>query len=395
MTEDLRALFLLDPQVVFLNHGSFGACPRPVLDVYQAWQRELERQPVEFLGTSRRFKTLLREARERLAAYVAADPDDLVYVTNATVGVNIVARSVPLQPGDEVLTTDHEYGAIDHTWQFVCGRRGARYVRAPLPVPLQRPQEVVDALWAHVTPRTRVLAISHVTSPTALILPVADVVGRARERGILTVIDGAHAPGQIPLDLTTLGADFYAANCHKWLCAPKGSGFLHAQRAAQSLLQPLVVSWGWRKGFLEELEWQGTRDPAAFLATPAAIDFISAPRWKDVPAVCHGLAREARTRVLALSGLPPLAPDGPEWYAQMVSIPLPVADGERFQRRLYDEARIEVPLASWNGRWLLRVSVQGYNTPRDIETLVAAVARLLPEERAAAPADAASRPRPR
>ena len=375
----LRDLFLLDPDVIFLNHGSFGACPRPVFEVYQSWQRELERQPVEFLHTGRRFKTLMREAREALAAYVGADPDDLAYVTNATTGMNVVARSLPLEPGDEVLATDHEYGAIDFTWQFVCERRGARYIRAPLSVPVRSARDIVEAIWQHVTPRTRVLAVSHLTSPTALILPVADLVRRAREHGIISVIDGAHAPGQIPVHLETLSADFYVANCHKWMCAPKGSAFLYARRKAQPLLRPLVVSWGWRNGFLEELEWQGTRDIAAFLATPAAIDFLRSPAWAGVPSVCHALARDARRVILALTGLPPLCPDGPEWYAQMVSLPLPLADGEATQQRLYADRKIEVPIMTWNDRRLLRISVQGYNTREDIDALTSALAGLLAE----------------
>ena len=237
----------------------------------------------------------------------------------------------------------------------------------------------MEAIWQHVTPRTRVLAVSHLTSPTALILPVADLVRRAREHGIISVIDGAHAPGQIPVHLETLSADFYVANCHKWMCAPKGSAFLYARRKAQPLLRPLVVSWGWRNGFLEEQEWQGTRDIAAFLATPAAIDFLRSPAWAGVPSVCHALARDARRVILALTGLPPLCPDGPEWYAQMVSLPLPLADGEATQQRLYADRKIEVPIMTWNDRRLLRISVQGYNTREDIDALTSALAGLLAE----------------
>jgi isopenicillin-N epimerase len=212
-----------------------------------------------------------------------------------------------------------------------------------------------------------------------LILPVADLVRRAREHGIISVIDGAHAPGQIPVHLETLGADFYVANCHKWMCAPKGSAFLYARRAVQPLLRPLVVSWGWRNGFLEEQERQGTRDIAAFLATPAAIEFLRSPVWADVPPACHALARDARAAIAALTGLPALSPDGPEWYAQMVSIPLPLADGEATQRRLYAERKIEVPIMTWNDRRLLRISVQGYNARADIDALTSALAGLLAE----------------
>ncbi|MGH7429780.1 MAG: aminotransferase class V-fold PLP-dependent enzyme, partial [Candidatus Methylomirabilaceae bacterium] len=230
----LRGEFLLRPDVIFLNHGSFGACPRPVFETYQRWQRELECNPVDFLA--RQLKDLLRDARAALAEFVGAEADDLVYVSNATTGVNIVARSLSLGRGDEVLGTDHEYGALDRTWRFICERHGATYVRASIPVPVVSREEVVDAVWSRVTPRTRVLFISHITAPTALILPIDELVRRARDAGILTVIDGAHAPGQIPVDVTALGADFYAGNCHKWLCAPKGAGFLHARREAEPLL---------------------------------------------------------------------------------------------------------------------------------------------------------------
>jgi isopenicillin-N epimerase len=315
----LREQFLLRPDVVFLNHGSFGACPRPVFETYQAWQRELEREPVEFLG--RRFADLMRHAREALAAYVGAAPDELVYVPNATTGLNIVARSLPLQAGDEVLASDHEYGALDRTWRFVCGQRGAKYINQPLPLPLESPQQVVETLWPAVNERTRVLFLSHITSPTALILPVAELVRRARQAGILTVIDGAHAPGQIPLDLTALGADFYSGNCHKWLCAPKGSAFLYARREMQHLVEPLVVSWGWNPDrgagfaacpdnpqagkpvphFIDEQEWQGTRDIAAYLSVPAAIQFQNEHDWPHVRAECHELLQETRQRIEEMS----------------------------------------------------------------------------------------------
>jgi isopenicillin-N epimerase len=378
---ELRKQFLLRPDVIYLNHGSFGACPRPVFRRYQTWQRELERQPVAFLG--RRYRDLMRAARDSLGAYVGADADDLVYVTNATTGLNVVARSLPLEPGDEVLTTDLEYGALDRTWRFVCRKRGARYVRQPLPLPVASPDDVLEALWAGVTSRTRVLFLSHVTSATALILPVAALVRRAREAGIRTVVDGAHAPGQLPLNLEALGADFYAGNCHKWMLAPKGAAFLHARREVQPLLEPLVVSWGWESAtpgpsrFVDEQEYGGTRDISAFLAVPAAIDFMADHAWPEVRRWCHAAARWTRERITALTGLPPLTPDDPAWYGQMVALPLPPCDGEALQRRLYDEYGIEVPVTDWGDRHCLRVSLQAYNTAADVEALVEALAAVL------------------
>jgi isopenicillin-N epimerase len=380
----LREQFLLHPDVIYLNHGSFGACCRPAFDAYQRWQLELERQPVEFL--SRRWKDLLRDAREALGAFVGARADDLVFVTNATMGVNIVARSLRLNPGDEVLATDHEYGALDRTWQFVCERLGASYVRAQIAIPVDSHEQTADAVWSRVTPRTRVLFVSHITSPTALILPVEELVRRARRSGILTVIDGAHAPGQIPVDLEALGADFYTANCHKWMCAPKGSAFLYARQEVQPLLDPLVVSWGWRpeepgpSRFIDEHEWQGTRDLAAFLAVPEAIEFLRAHIWGAVQQDCHRLAAYARAAIGSITGLPQICPEDSSWYAQMASVLLPPCDTERLKQRLLDEYRIEVPV--WKGDLpLLRVSVQGYDTKADVDALTSALERLLPDVR--------------
>jgi isopenicillin-N epimerase len=385
----LRDLFLLDPEVVFLNHGSFGACPRPVFEEYQRWQRELERQPVEFLG--RRSEALLDEARARLAAYLNAGADDIVFVPNATSGLNVVARSLPLKAGDEVLTTDLEYGALDRTWAHVCDRAGARYVRALVPAPVSSSAAVVDAIWTRVTPQTKVLFLSHITSGTALTLPVAELCSRARDAGILSIIDGAHAPGQLPLDLTATGADVYAGNCHKWLCAPKGSAFLYVRPEHQPFVEAMVISWGWVEGsehyrpersFVSRNQWQGTRDLAAFLSVPAAIDFQNDHDWPSVRATCHALAVEAQERISALTGLPPIIAPSDEaesWFAQMVAVPLPPVDKRPFQRRLYDDYRIEIPLSQWDATTLIRVSIQGYNTRQDLDALLAALEKILPE----------------
>jgi isopenicillin-N epimerase len=377
----LRELFLLRPGVTFLNHGSFGACPRAVIEAYQSWQQELEAEPVEFL--QRRSPALLREARETLGAYVGADADDLVYVTNVTMGLNIVARSLPLHPGDEVLTSDHEYGSLNRAWEYVCEKRGARYVPRTVPLPIESVEQVVDAIWSGVTDRTRVLYLSHITSPTALILPVQELIHRAREAGIVTVIDGAHAAGQVPLDLEALGADFYSANCHKWMMAPKGSAFLYARREMQSLLEPLI---GGKRDevpdvsrLVTEHQYQGTRDIVTFLSVPAAIRFMQEHDWPAVQRACHELLRYAREEVSRLTGMPPVIPDAPTWFAQMGILPIPPSDLATLHRRLYDEYAIEIPPTSWNGQHFMRLSVQGYNDRADIDRLVGALATLLPE----------------
>lgn len=377
----LSPFFLLRPDITFLNHGSFGACPRSVFDEYQRWQRELERQPVEFLG--RRFDDLMRTAREPLAAYVNCDADDLVYVPNATTGLNIAARSLPLRAGDEIVTTDHEYGALDRAWTFLCEKSGAVYKRVEIPVPVSTPKDFIERVWAAVTSRTRVLFLSHITSPTALIFPIQELILRARECGIFSIIDGAHTVGQIPLDLRALDADVYSSNCHKWLCAPKGSAFLYVRRALQPQIEPLVVSWGWRaekpgtSRFVQEQEWQGTRDIAAYLATPAAIRFIQDNDWDAVRAECHALAQYARKEISALTGLEPLSPD--DWFAQMVALPLPRGNPELLKQRLYDEYKIEAPVIAWNDRRLIRISIQGYNAREDVAALVRALQALLPQ----------------
>ena len=354
----MKELFLLDPEVVFLNHGSFGACPRPVFEAYQRYQLELERRPVELL--TRRYHELLDSARARLADYVGADPEGLVLVPNATAGVNMVARSLRLEPGDEVLSTDREYGAVDIVWRFVCERTGARHVR-------MSPEE----LWDGVSDRTRVISVSHVSSPTGEILPVVDICRRAREARILTLVDGAHAPGQLALDLDAIDADAYAGNCHKWLCAPKGAGFLWVGPGLREVVEPLIVSWDWERetAFAARHGWQGTRDPAAFLAVPDAIDFQAEHDWDAVRERCHVLAARAQRGVAEQTGIDP--PRGR--FAQMCSAELPPCDPEQVQRRLLEEHRIEVVCRAWEGRPLIRVSCQAYNDANDVERLLQAL----------------------
>jgi isopenicillin-N epimerase len=378
INDNLRSLFLLDPEVVFLNHGSFGACPQPVFETYQRWQLQLERQPVDFLG--RRHDALLDEARAKLGQYLNTHRDNLIFVPNATAGVNTVARSLKLQTGDEILTTNHEYGAVDKTWAYICRQTGAKIVRHEVSLPLTSAEEFVSAFWKAVTPRTRVISISHITSPTALIFPVAEICRRAREAGILTTIDGAHAPGHIPIDLTAIGADFYSGNCHKWLCAPKGAGFLYVHPDHQKLIDPLVISHGWvdDSTFISRNEWQGTRDIAAFLTVPAAIDFQQAYHWDTVRQQCHALASETRQRICNHYGLEPLSVDSTEWFGQMAAIPIPDHDMDTLKRRLYEEYRIEVPVFTWNGFGIVRASFQGYNSRGDADCLVEALTTLVP-----------------
>jgi len=370
----LREEFLLDPSVTFLNHGSFGATPRAVFERYQEWQLELERQPVLFLA--RRLDELLAEARAALGAYVGADPEDLVFVQNAGAAVNVAAWPLGLQPGDEVLSTDLEYGALDLTWEHVCGDFGARYVRTPIRLPVTSAEEIVETVWAGVGPRTRALFLSHHTSSTAMTLPVGELCRRAREAGIRTIVDGAHAPAHLPLNLGELDADYYAGNCHKWLCAPKGAGFLYVRRELQRDVHPLQISWGYEGDdptFVSRHEKQGTRDPSAYLTVPAAIAWQQEHDWDSVRERCHELARRARNEL----GLEPLTPDSKEFFRQMVTLRVPDDAPKDLQQRLYDEHRIEVPVFERGEERLIRASFQGYNDAADLERLKSALDQLL------------------
>ena len=376
----MKKQFALAENIVFLNHGSFGACPLAVLEDQQHWQMEMEKNPVAFLA--RRSGELLREARSVLGQYLGADPAHLVLFTNATTALNTIARSLKLEAGDEVLTTDHEYGACDNLWERACRDAGARYRRVELPLPF-RAEAVTDRLWAEVTPRTRVLFLSHITSATALILPLEDLCRRARAAGILTVIDGAHAPGQLPLALERLGVDCYVGNCHKWLCAPKGSAFLHARPEHHALLEGLVVSWGYAPEpgghdaytgstlFERRHQWQGTRDLAPFLSVPAAIRFQARHDWDAVRARCHAMAAATLHRVCALTGLEPVGQDCD--FGQMVAIPVPPTDPMALQAALLETHGIEIPVTVHRERTFVRLSVQGYNTQADMDALVTAL----------------------
>ena len=387
----MREHFLLDPATRFLNHGSFGACPLPVLDALHTWQRRIESNPVQALV--RESAAWLLQAREALAAYLGADAAHLVFVPNATTGVNVVARSLKLQPGDEVLCTDMEYGACEATFAAVCNSAGAVLRKVVVPLPLQRAQ-FAQHLLAAAGPRTRFIFCSHIVSVTALVLPVAELCQQARAAGLTVLIDGAHAPGQRPLHLNEIGADFYTGNCHKWLCGAKGSAFLHARPEHHHRLRGLVTSWGdialleggedrpsahdgyvGRSVLERRLQWQGTHSIAPYLAVPAAIDFVQQHLGPDVRQRCHHMALDALQRIGSHFKLPALG--AADDHAQMVSLPVPpVRDAPALQRWLFGVHRIEVPVVQHAGRSFVRLSVQGYNTQAEVDHLCAVLQQL-------------------
>ncbi len=393
----MKSHWALDAGVIFLNHGSFGACPTAVLAQQAALRAEMEANPVRFL--SRELDDRLDAARAALAAFLGADADDLAFVANATGGVNAVLRSLALAAGDELLTTDHAYGACRNTLDFVAARAGARVVTATLPFPVATPDDVVDAVMAKVTPRTRLALLDHVTSPTGLVLPLARLIAALGSRGVEVLADGAHAPGMVALDLRALGAAYYSGNCHKWLCAPKGSAFLWVRRDRQADIHPLTISHGatakrpGRSRFRLEFDWTGTTDPTGWMTVPKAIEYVGAlvpGGWPALMARNRALALEARRLLCAAAGTAPACPD--EMIGALASVVLP--DGatteiawrrpDPLQQRLFDEWSIEVPVMSWPAapRRLVRVSAQLYNTRDDYARLADALAKTLAAERA-------------
>jgi isopenicillin-N epimerase len=319
---NFASLWRLDPAVTYLNHGSFGACPSAVLEVQAALRLEMEREPVDFLVGA--LPARLNAAREALASFLAAEPQDLVFVPNATAGVNAVLRSLSLEPEDELLLTNHTYAACRHTVEFVAERTGARVVVANLPFPCRDDGEIIAAVLKCVSARTRLALLDHVTSPTALVLPVARLVSDLQDRGVDTLVDGAHAPGMVPLGLSELGAAYYTGNAHKWLCAPKGAAFLHVRRERQAELHPNVISHGYSLGFHAEFDWPGTLDPTPWLCVPEALRFIGGllpGGWLQVMATNRALTLQARALLLESSEVDVPCPEA--MIGSMASVPLP------------------------------------------------------------------------
>ena len=391
----------LEPDLLFLNHGSFGACPRVVMEAQQAWRERLERQPVRFLA--RELEPALDEARAVLGGFVGAEPDDLAFVPNATHGVNTVLRSLRFGPGDELLTDDHVYNASLNALGAAAARDGARVVVARVPFPTAGPDEVLAALLAAATPRTRLALVAHVTSPTALVFPVAGIAAALAARGIRVLVDGAHAPGMLPLDLTALeaaGVDYYTGNGHKWLCAPKGSGFLWVRRDHQPGIRPLAISHGAnsprrdRSRFRLEFDWTGTADPTPYLSIPAAVEAMGGflpGGWPALMAANHDAVVAARQVILDRLGVAVPAPSS--MLGSMASIILPAPgptaaplapnlgtsplDDDPLQVELRDRWRIEVPILPWGERRLVRISAQVYVPAGAWATLAQALAEVL------------------
>lgn len=381
-----RLLWSLEPEITFLNHGSFGACPQTVLQKQQEWRRRLEQEPVRFFALE--LEALLDDARQVLAAFVGADPEMLAFVPNATTGINTVLRSLRFQPGDELLTTDHEYNASRNALNFAAEQTGATVVVAEVPFPVESAAQMTSAVLERVTERTRLVLLDHVTSQTALVFPLESLIPQLTSRGIEVLVDGAHAPGMIPLNLQTLGATYYTGNCHKWLCAPKGAGFLAVHPERQSQIRPLVISHGAnslrtdRSRFRLEFDWVGTADPSAYLTVPTAIQYLA----DLMPSGWPALMQRNRSLVLAMRQmlcqefqLPLPCPD--ELIGSMAVVPFPGGSAETLQTQLFQQYQIEIPVIPWPGAYqrLIRLSAQLYNSPTDYQILAEALRALEPQ----------------
>ena len=368
--ESLKKQFQLDSSVTYLNHGSFGSSPKPIFQERNKWQLELEKQPVSFIED--KAADLLDWSRKELASFIHCDKDDVVYFPNPTTAMNMVIRSLDLKPGDEVLTSNHEYGAVERTWKFVSRKKGFLYKAVDIPVPFSN-DDFIDRIKSSINSNTKVIFLSHITSDTAIIFPVDEICKLAKEMGITSIIDGAHAPAHINLNLNTLGADIYTGACHKWMLCPKGVSFLYSSKKLQKQLEPLIVSWGWEESdkpsdlkFLDHNQYQGTNDISGYLSVPKAIDFLNKNNWEEVSRVCKKNIIDSRNLLLRTLGTEPICPD--ENLGQMTSVQIKISDRDDLYNYLKSN-KVVVPVISWNGLVFVRPSFQCYNTMKDIEIL--------------------------
>lgn len=365
--------FLLNPAITFLNHGSFGACPKEIFEDYQNWQLQLEQDPVQFI--TKRGPQYLKKSREALASFINANPEDLVFVPNPTFAINILRDSLQLSPGDEILTTDLEYGAMDRTWKHYCLEHKTVYVRQKINLPIQSKEAFLADFWKGYTEKTKVVFISEITSSTALKLPVYEICKEAKNRGLMVIVDGAHSPGHIEVDLKKLNADFYTGACHKWMLTPKGSSFLWAAKDKQSLLQPLVVSWGYEAAFpgestfLDHHQFNGTNDFSAYLTLPKAVDFLEKNDWKKQVDRCVNTLLEETDRFCKLLGTELLAPKSSEYFGQIVSFPIKTSNPMQLKEVLFDDYQIEIPIMPHGDYVFLRISYAWYTTSKDLDRL--------------------------
>ena len=387
-SDALKSKFLLDPEITFLNHGSYGSCPKPVFEVYQKYQTDLESHPIKFMQED--VYKLLEISRESLSHYVNCDKDDLIFVTNPTQAVGTVIHNILINSNDEVLSTNLEYGSCDRMWTYDADQKGYKYIQAEINLPIEDKETFLNQFWSYASDQTKYVFISQITSTTGMILPIPEIVAEAKKRGIKTIIDGAHVPAHIPLDIKELDPDYYTGALHKWLCCPKGSSFLYVKKEKQVGIQPMLKSWGWGEEyekfkssvqlhspsrFINVFQWQGTRDMSTFFTVPEAIQFQEEHDWDSVRSRSINMVIEARNRINEITKLPKICPDN--WLGQMATILFPIDDTVAFKKTLYNDYQIEMPVMRHIEHTAFRISIQGYNNQEDIDHLINALEELI------------------
>ena len=375
----MKDWFLLDPDITFLNHGSYGACSKPVFKEYQDWQQKLENQPVQFM--TNQVYSAMEKSRKSMSQFVGCDGEELVFFQNPTTAVTNVIYNLDLKPGDEVLMSNHEYGALVRAWNIWGKKTGVNIIQQDISMPVTTKENFIENFCTGFTDQTKVIFLSHITSSTALIFPIEKIIKMAKEQNILTIIDGAHVPAHIPLNIHELGCDFYTGACHKWLCAPKGSSFLFVKKEHQDWVKPVVVSWG-KDGddptpseFIQNFQWQGTRDMSAFLTIPTAINFYI-KEIKPYQESCKKIIQDTCSEFQSILNTEPIFA-GREWLAQLVAHPLPKNRPSNLKKRLWEEYQIEIPVFEWNRQEFVRISIQVYNTQKDVDLLMSALRSLI------------------
>ena len=373
----MKSQFLLTNEITFLNHGSFGACPKPIFEAYQNFQLELETEPVNFIQI--KAPQYLKIAKNRLAKFIGCEASDFFFTPNPTFAVNTIMRSINLLAGDEILTTNHEYGAMDRTWNFYCKKSGAKLIRQTISLPIVSKEQIIEEFWKGYTPNTKVVFLNQMSSSTALIFPVKEICDKAKQFGLITIVDGAHVPGHIDLNISELNSDFYTGTLHKWMLAPKGSSFLYVKKELQNDIDPLRVSWGYESlapgesRFLDYHEIQGTRDISAYLCTPTVIDFLENNNWKQVSASCKQIVLDNYQRFCDLVSTKPICPITTEFLGQMASIPIRTKKPTELKELLYVKYKIQIPVMPLNDSVYLRYSINAYNSVEDLDVLYKAL----------------------
>ena len=375
MNEKLKSLFMLDPEITYLNHGSFGACPTPIFNELIKWQKKLEFEPTKHLAYE--VYDYLEDSRYSLSKYIDCNKDDIIFSPNPSTALNTVIKSLDIKKDDEILTTNHEYGALDKTWKFICKKTGAKYIQTNIPLPFLSEEDFINRLESKITNKTKIIFASHITSSTAIIFPAKKISDLAKKHNLFCIIDGAHAPAFIDLSIKKINCDVYVGACHKWMCSPKGVSFLYVKKKYQNKIDPLVVSWGYDSDFpstskfLDYHQWQGTKDMSAYLSIPFTIKFLEQNNWIEIRNKCRKMNIWARNEINNLLNKENVCDK--KFLGQMSSIYMDKKATTENNLDFYKKYKIQVPFILWNNKSFFRISTQVYNTKQDIYKLLDAL----------------------